>query len=155
MREQVKPRFAVDLDEIERQLAQAQSAPAPASQAHGSAPSRNDPLAELARIVGQDDPFQTLLSADRSQKLRHHGQVSVDDLYEPRAGHPADADLRGPSEQDSYAAHPGYAGFIISTLPAEKSRWLRMDLPRRLRAKYDLPVYHVVAAQEFSLADLP
>jgi hypothetical protein len=30
-----------------------------------------------------------------------------------------------------------------------------MDLPRRLRAKYDLPVYHVVAAQEFSLADLP
>ena len=51
--------------------------------------------------------------------------------------------------------NPGYAGFIISTLPAEKSRWLRMDLPRRLRAKYDLPVYHVVAAQEFSLADLP
>jgi hypothetical protein len=30
-----------------------------------------------------------------------------------------------------------------------------MDLPRRVRAKYGLPVHHVVAAPEFSLADLP
>jgi hypothetical protein len=49
----------------------------------------------------------------------------------------------------------GYDGFIISTLPEEKSRWLRMDLPRTVRAKYGLPVHHVVAAPEFSLADLP
>ena len=61
----------------------------------------------------------------------------------------------GEAIDEEITAHPGYAGFIISTLPAEKSRWLRMDLPRRLRAKYDLPVYHVVAAHEFSLADLP
>ncbi len=53
------------------------------------------------------------------------------------------------------AAHPGYAGFVISTLPAEKSRWLRMDLPRTVRAKHGLPVHHVVADLEFSLADLP
>jgi hypothetical protein len=52
-------------------------------------------------------------------------------------------------------ADPGYTGFVVSTLPAEKSRWLRMDLPRRVRAKYGLPVHHVVAAPEFSLADLP
>ena len=52
-------------------------------------------------------------------------------------------------------AEPGYTGFVISTLPAEKSRWLRMDLPRTVRAKYGLPVHHVVAAPEFSLADLP
>lgn len=52
-------------------------------------------------------------------------------------------------------ANPGYTGFIISTLPAEKSRWLRMDLQRTVGAKYGLPVHHVVAAQEFSLADLP
>jgi len=51
--------------------------------------------------------------------------------------------------------HPEYAGFIISTLQAEKSRWLRIDLPRTVRAKYGLPVHHVVAAPEFSLADLP
>ena len=52
-------------------------------------------------------------------------------------------------------ANPGYAGFIISTLPEEKSRWLRMDLPGKLRSKYGLPVYHVVAAQDFTLGDLP
>jgi hypothetical protein len=50
---------------------------------------------------------------------------------------------------------PTYAGFVISTLQAERSRWLRMDLPRAVRARYGLPVHHVVAAPEFSLADLP
>jgi hypothetical protein len=51
--------------------------------------------------------------------------------------------------------NPGYAGFIISTLPEEKSRWLRMDLPRVVGSKYGLPVYHVVAAQDYTLGDLP
>jgi hypothetical protein len=65
------------------------------------------------------------------------------------AADPADA------IDEEVEANPGYTGFIISTLPAEKSRWLRMDLPRTVRAKYGLPVHHVVAAREFSLADLP
>ncbi len=43
-------------------------------------------------------------------------------------------------------ADPGYTGFVISTLPAEKSQWLGMDLPRTVQAKYQLPVHHVVAA---------
>ncbi len=51
--------------------------------------------------------------------------------------------------------NPGYAGFIISTLPEEKSRWLRMDVPRAVRSKYGLPVHHVVAAQDYTLGDLP
>ena len=51
--------------------------------------------------------------------------------------------------------NPGYAGFIISTLPEEKSRWLRMDLPRVVGSKYGLPVHHVVAAQDYTLGDLP
>jgi hypothetical protein len=61
----------------------------------------------------------------------------------------------GEAVDEEVAAHPGYAGFVISTLPAEKSRWLRMDLPRRVRARYGLPVHHVVAAEEYTLADLP
>ena len=52
-------------------------------------------------------------------------------------------------------ANPEYTGFIISTLPEEKSRWLRMDLPRKIGRAHKLPVHHVVAAPDFSLADLP
>src|SRR3954469_13448366 len=55
---QSNQRLAVDLDEIERQLRQ--------SQAPGEAP-RPDPLAELARIVGQDDPFRGASPGDRSR----------------------------------------------------------------------------------------
>jgi hypothetical protein len=74
MKEAAKPRFAVDLEEIERQLSQAQTAPAqPAS-------NRNDPLAELARIVGQDDPFQSLLGEQPQQ----HDPSGLDDLFVAR-----------------------------------------------------------------------
>jgi hypothetical protein len=52
-------------------------------------------------------------------------------------------------------ANPGYAGFIISTLPKETSRWLRMDLPHTVGSKYGLPVYHVMAAPEWNVGDLP
>jgi hypothetical protein len=53
------------------------------------------------------------------------------------------------------AANPGYAGFIISTLPRETSRWLRLDLPRRVQEKHRLPVYHVQALDDWSIGDLP
>ena len=49
-------RFEIDLDEIERQLrrsVEGTAAPQP----------KADPLAELARIVGQDDPFRNILGA--------------------------------------------------------------------------------------------
>lgn len=56
---------------------------------------------------------------------------------------------------DELRANPGYAGVVISTLPEEKSRWLRMDLPHKVAAAHSLPVHHVVAARDFSLGDLP
>jgi hypothetical protein len=39
--------------------------------------------------------------------------------------------------------HPDYAGFVISTLPAERSRWLRTHLPDKVRERYGLPVHQV------------
>src|SRR5215211_3905687 len=79
MAESVRPRFAVDLDEIERQLAHAQSVPAPSY-----TPGRNDPLAELARIVGQDDPFQNILAADRAPRPASRDTAVYDDLFVAR-----------------------------------------------------------------------
>jgi hypothetical protein len=51
--------------------------------------------------------------------------------------------------------NPGYAGVVISTLPNEKSRWLRMDLPRTVASRHRLTVYHVQARPEWSIGDLP
>ncbi|HEV2558512.1 MAG TPA: SPOR domain-containing protein [Microvirga sp.] len=83
MSESARSRFPIDLDEIEKQLS---AQPQPAS--HG----RADPLAELARIVGQDDPFQTLLAADRKPP-RAANEGSLDDLFvhrdERRSAEPA------------------------------------------------------------------
>ena len=92
MAESAKPRLAVDLDEIERQLARAQAAPA---QGHG--PMRNDPLSELARIVGQDDPFQTILANDRGSRGTGREPAGLGDLFVTREDHPQQPDpgLRG------------------------------------------------------------
>jgi SPOR domain len=89
MSESVKPRFAIDLNEIERQLAQAgtpQSQPASAG--------RSDPLAELARIVGQDDPFQAILANDGSSRPRPQSS-SIDDLFATRDNVPPAARQAG------------------------------------------------------------
>jgi hypothetical protein len=71
----------------------------------------------------------------------------------------SDALVGGPSPvdaiEDEVKANPGYAGFIISTLPKETSRWLRMDLPRTVESKYGLPVHHVVGDREWTVGDLP
>jgi hypothetical protein len=78
MNESVKPRFAVDLNEIERHLGHAGS-----PQAQPVAATRNDPLAELARIVGQEDPFQAILANDGAARPRQQAS-SIDDLFVTR-----------------------------------------------------------------------
>lgn len=52
-------------------------------------------------------------------------------------------------------ANPDYAGFVISTLTQEKSRWLRLDLPGLVTSKYGLPVYHVQAPIDFFASEMP
>jgi hypothetical protein len=63
MADSARSRLAIDLDHIERQLNYAAREPAPP---------QKDPLAELARIVGQDDPFRVLLEQQpaRGEPLR-------------------------------------------------------------------------------------
>jgi hypothetical protein len=46
---------------------------------------------------------------------------------------------------DEVREHPGYHAIVVCTLPPGISRWLSLDLPRRVRRKLRLPVHHVVA----------
>jgi len=41
---------------------------------------------------------------------------------------------------------PPFDEIILSTLPSGPSKWMRMDLPRRVERAYDVPVTHVVGA---------
>jgi hypothetical protein len=41
-----------------------------------------------------------------------------------------------------------FDGIIVSTLPPGRSRWLKMDLPARVKARFGLRVTHVVWAPE-------
>ncbi|MGF9758325.1 SPOR domain-containing protein [Microvirga sp. 0TCS3.31] len=103
MSESPKPRFAIDLNEIERQLAQAG-----APQNHQASASRNDPLAELARIVGQDDPFQSILANDGSSRPRQQG-ASVDDFFAVRdTMTPATREVPVRAPEPAYARQPAH-----------------------------------------------
>lgn len=82
-------RAPIDFDAFERDLRQA-SLPQPGTQA----PARGDPLAELARIVGQDDPFRALLESHQSpsatgpaQGLRKDGRIEPAFFDAPPAHH--------------------------------------------------------------------
>jgi hypothetical protein len=45
---------------------------------------------------------------------------------------------------EEIGAHPECSETIVSTFPPGVSRWLRLDLPSRLRMATGLPVTHVV-----------
>ncbi|MFP5348014.1 MAG: hypothetical protein ACLGIA_13430 [Actinomycetes bacterium] len=44
---------------------------------------------------------------------------------------------------EEFGKHPDYAGVVVSTLPAERSRWLKMHLPDRVREEHHVPVHAV------------
>ena len=111
-------------------------------------------IAELVReaaLEGVRDELPHSLAVQVEEIVLREDRSENDPLSDVRVGAPDPvAAIDGEVE-----ANPGYAGFIISTLPEEKSRWLRMDLPHTVRSKYGLPVHHVVAAQDYTLGDLP
>lgn len=45
-----------------------------------------------------------------------------------------------------------FDAIVLSTLPAGMSRWLHLDLPRRVEEVFGLPVLHVVCGAEPALA---
>jgi hypothetical protein len=59
-------RLSIDLEELERQLRQMSG---------GRAPQNDDPLADLAKLVGQDDPFRDLIARERAAPSPQHAPV--------------------------------------------------------------------------------
>ena len=124
-------------------------------------------LRELSRIADQDpgSEFILLVPATRVRHLRFRRGTEQDAFV--IAGELADrartmmadhvnlVDARvGPESplqaiEDEMRQHPGYTGFVISTLPQETSRWLRMDLPGTVESTYGLPVRLVSAPPEW------
>ncbi|MDJ1157138.1 SPOR domain-containing protein [Chelatococcus sp. SYSU_G07232] len=110
MHDSTKSRLALDLEEIERELKQVPASARPTRQ--------EDPLAELARIVGQDDPFRAILSADRQAKPVAGARIGLQAaplLPDTASGAGAvsaggqfdDLGLRGPFTEKPYVQPPG------------------------------------------------
>ena len=82
MSEARNQRFEIDIDEIERQLRRSVEQPADP---------KPDPLAELARIVGQNDPFQGILSnpnaAARPAQRVDAANANQQPVYQPPVQH--------------------------------------------------------------------
>ncbi|MFL5123430.1 MAG: SPOR domain-containing protein, partial [Microvirga sp.] len=115
---QSNQRLVLDLDDIERQLKEAQLPPAPP---------KKDPLAELARIVGQDDPFRTLIAGEK--QARRPAPTDRDALFvdpEPYGGHDGHDLHASRSDRAAYAgaADEGaaYAGPDQDFQPLERRR---------------------------------
>ncbi|MGH1572235.1 SPOR domain-containing protein [Methylobacterium sp. P31] len=106
-------RAQVDLDALARDLHQ-ENARAP--QAGG----KPDPLAELARIVGQDDPFRALLAARDEMRTgaaaqpRSDWNNRVEPTFSPEPVKPTPADAfdqyLASVERDTHQEAPAYAG---------------------------------------------
>lgn len=97
------PRAAIDFDAFERDLRQTSLA---STEAAAPSPSRADPLAELARIVGQDDPFRALLASRGDQAAaRSAGGRIEPSFFENGPGQPEATAQNSPADAfDHYLA---------------------------------------------------
>ena len=122
---------------------------------------KEDPKAQFVLLVPATPVRHLLRRGDEhnaqtaAEKLVHKAQTMFAthgvELADARVGRESPAD----AIDDEVTAHPGYAGFVISTLPRETSRWLRLNLPATVQAKYGLPVFHVQGVPDYSVGDLP
>lgn len=117
-------RFEIDIDEIERQLR---------SSADLAPPAKADPLAELARIVGQNDPFRGILGERKSGEpapVARQGNVHVlSRAPEPEAARYEAAAAEPPAEaffdpvSDAYGSpEAAYAEDDLQPLTPRRSR---------------------------------
>ena len=85
-----------------------------------------------------------------SEDAEEHRQAFVDelraeglDIGEAKVGDPDP--LAAVSDECNFHE---YDEIIVSTLPLKISKWLRVDLPRKVKAATGLPVTHVIGSEE-------
>ena len=123
-------RAPVDIESLARDLRQ-DEARGRAAKGEFDGAHRGDPLAELARIVGQDDPFRQLLAA------RGDGRIEPRFAPEtPARATPADAfdQYLASVEQDAHAGHddPDHGAATAPEADGyDEGRALRRSAPRR------------------------
>jgi GABA permease len=110
---------------------------------------------KLKEIAKQDDAAEFVLLVPASP-VRHLLLWKTDTATEQEAADHRQAEGRAAFTQAGInlvatrigaesPIDPGYTGLVISTLPKEHSRWLRLDLPQVVKQKHQLPVHHVEA----------
>ena len=116
MSEPARNRFALDLEDLERQLRGAGQAPRPGQQA--------DPLAELTRIVGQDDPLKDIFNERRPQgqrsQLRQEPSFEVTPLRAVPAAVPAEPPLANVPPEELRDALDEFEALLRRTDPRQQ-----------------------------------
>jgi hypothetical protein len=104
------------------------------------------PVRHLLRFRGSEGEAEKVARrrADEARQLFAREGIN---LVEAKVGEESPLD----AVDAEVNANPGYAGFIVSTLPREQSRWLRLDLPGKIQERHGRPVYHV----ELAATDVP
>ena len=161
MSEPARNRFALDLEDLERQLRGAGQAPRP-----GQAP---DPLAELTRIVGQDDPLKDIFAERRAPAQRPASRQEPNFEVVPPAPAPAvpeppapPAELRGALDEfeallrrsDSPRHAPAPAAPVVPQQAHPAHQHDDFDLPEPLPYQRQAPVQGGVAARDLD-EDVP
>lgn len=137
MSEARNQRFEIDIDEIEKQLRRSAEPP----------PAKPDPLAELARIVGQDDPFRQILGRGSAPAAAPASNVHVLSRTQPPRIEPvlgeADRSLLGGEPEHAprhaEAAHDDLFDPVQDAYGSHDDAYARDDMqplqPRRSRGR--------------------
>ena len=112
----------------------------------------SDPTAEFVLLVPAT-PVEHLFAweeRETKQAARQRAE-SARDCFQAAGARVIEAKVGDASPllaiADEMRAEPEYDAIVISTFPLGVSRWLRLDLPGRVRQHYPLPLIHVVAGR--------